>query len=147
MILAQGARGPGFSSQSSPYQILTNLRPSVLLPHAGMTLTWLLRRPRSLGIPEAVMRPGAYTRGGTRTRNLLLRREAPYPLGHTCSRCIWLHLGCETDNAWQVTLFGAVAFRAGDCLSHRAARNRMFRYAKLRPAAARHFVRVAKEMD
>ena len=26
------------------------------------------------------------TRGGTRTRNLLLRREAPYPLGHT-SRC------------------------------------------------------------
>ena len=25
----------------------------------------------------------AYTRGGTRTRNLLLRREAPYPLGHT----------------------------------------------------------------
>ena len=23
------------------------------------------------------------TRGGTRTRNLLLRREAPYPLGHT----------------------------------------------------------------
>jgi hypothetical protein len=26
------------------------------------------------------------TRGGTRTRNLLLRREAPYPLGHT-SNC------------------------------------------------------------
>ena len=25
------------------------------------------------------------TRGGTRTRNLLLRREAPYPLGHTSS--------------------------------------------------------------
>ena len=24
-----------------------------------------------------------HTRGGTRTRNLLLRREAPYPLGHT----------------------------------------------------------------
>jgi hypothetical protein len=24
-----------------------------------------------------------YNRGGTRTRNLLLRREAPYPLGHT----------------------------------------------------------------
>ena len=23
------------------------------------------------------------TRGGTRTRNLLLRREAPYPVGHT----------------------------------------------------------------
>ena len=23
------------------------------------------------------------TRGGTRTHNLLLRREAPYPLGHT----------------------------------------------------------------
>jgi hypothetical protein len=31
-------------------------------------------------------RPWAYnefTRDGTRTRNLLLRREAPYPLGHT----------------------------------------------------------------
>ena len=27
------------------------------------------------------------TRGGTRTRNLLLRREAPYPLGHTSN---WL---------------------------------------------------------
>ncbi len=27
------------------------------------------------------------TRGGTRTRNLLLRREAPYPLGHTSSGC------------------------------------------------------------
>ena len=27
------------------------------------------------------------TRGGTRTRNLLLRREAPYPLGHTSSWC------------------------------------------------------------
>ena len=25
----------------------------------------------------------AYTRDGTRTHNLLLRREAPYPLGHT----------------------------------------------------------------
>ena len=28
-----------------------------------------------------------HTRGGTRTRNLLLRREAPYPLGHTSSCC------------------------------------------------------------
>ena len=28
-----------------------------------------------------------YTRGGTRTRNLLLKREAPYPLGHT-SLCL-----------------------------------------------------------
>ena len=27
------------------------------------------------------------TRGGTRTRNLLLRREAPYPLGHTSTCC------------------------------------------------------------
>lgn len=29
-----------------------------------------------------------YTRGGTRTRNLLLRREAPYPLGHTSWCCL-----------------------------------------------------------
>ena len=28
------------------------------------------------------------TRGETRTRNLLLRREAPYPLGHTSMECI-----------------------------------------------------------
>ena len=28
------------------------------------------------------------TRGGTRTHNLLLRREAPYPLGHTSMECI-----------------------------------------------------------
>ena len=28
MILAQGARGPGFNSQNSPYQIWINLRPS-----------------------------------------------------------------------------------------------------------------------
>ena len=31
--------------------------------------------------------PRSHTRGGTRTRNLLLRREAPYPLGHT-SGCL-----------------------------------------------------------
>ena len=30
------------------------------------------------------------TRGGTRTRNLLLRREAPYPLGHTSRRNLLL---------------------------------------------------------
>ena len=32
-----------------------------------------------------------HTRGGTRIRNLLLRREAPYPLGHTsCDKsCLW----------------------------------------------------------
>ena len=29
MILAQGARGPGFNSQNSPYQIWIDLRPSV----------------------------------------------------------------------------------------------------------------------
>ena len=28
------------------------------------------------------------TRGGTRTHNLLLRREAPYPLGHTSMECM-----------------------------------------------------------
>ena len=54
--------------------------------------------------------PRSHTRGGTRTRNLLLRREAPYPLGHTSSCCslsnaclmcsfslcttrVWPHLG------------------------------------------------------
>ena len=43
-------------------------------------------RPRYVGLRlghtrSAVAR--AYTRGGTRTHNLLLRGEAPYPLGHT----------------------------------------------------------------
>ena len=33
----------------------------------------------------AAAREKPNTRGGTRTRNLLLRREAPYPLGHTSS--------------------------------------------------------------
>ena len=33
-----------------------------------------------------------FTRGGTRTRNLLLRREAPYPLGHT-STCLTMLAG------------------------------------------------------
>ena len=35
-----------------------------------------------------------YTRGGTRTRNLLLRREAPYPLGHT-SLCLGMMFDIE----------------------------------------------------
>ena len=35
-------------------------------------------------------RHAEYTRDGTRTRNLLLRREAPYPLGHT-SKCQFCH--------------------------------------------------------
>ena len=34
-------------------------------------------------------RAPTYTRGGTRTRNLLLRGEAPYPLGHTSNRYIF----------------------------------------------------------
>ena len=41
--------------------------------------------PRLLAGPRLLSEagPGAHTRGGTRARNLLLRREAPYPLGHT----------------------------------------------------------------
>lgn len=38
------------------------------------------------------------TRDGTRTHNLLLRREAPYPLGHT-SRCA--HGMSESDWRWR----------------------------------------------
>ena len=34
-------------------------------------------------IPVLFFQDFKATRGGTRTRNLLLRREAPYPLGHT----------------------------------------------------------------
>ena len=45
----------------------------------GASLPWRHVLPR-----EA---EDAHTRGGTRTRNLLLRREAPYPLGHTSSWC------------------------------------------------------------
>ena len=46
------------------------------------------------------------TRGGTRTRNLLLRREAPYPLGHTSgcepSWCVGLtaRVPAPVDMAW-----------------------------------------------
>jgi hypothetical protein len=32
----------------------------------------------------------SYTRGGTRARNLLLRREAPCPLGHTSYACAYM---------------------------------------------------------
>ena len=34
------------------------------------------------GLIRAPKKKNEHTRGGTRTRNLLLRREAPYPLGH-----------------------------------------------------------------
>ena len=47
----------------------------------------LAHGPSSLSMVALLTRAGCHTRGGTRTRNLLLRREAPYPLGHT-SRCI-----------------------------------------------------------
>ena len=42
-----------------------------------------------------------HTRGGTRTHNLLLRREAPYPLGHTsyAEMELWLLLPWQTPNA------------------------------------------------
>ena len=44
------------------------------------------RRPRRTGEQLAAeASTTCNTRGGTRTRNLLLRREAPYPLGHTSS--------------------------------------------------------------
>ena len=39
------------------------------------------------------------TRGGARTRNLLLRREAPYPLGHTSSECKLAPSGLLEDPA------------------------------------------------
>ncbi len=73
---------------------------SLLLPH-GYIAQWLERLTADQqvpgsnpGVPSSLMRgeerlltrsrsPATNTRGGTRTRNLLLRREAPYPLGHT----------------------------------------------------------------
>ena len=39
--------------------------------------------PRKNEIKDSHVKQLANTRGGTRTHNLLLRREAPYPLGHT----------------------------------------------------------------
>ena len=48
-------------------------------------------------------------RGGTRTRNLLLRREAPYPLGHTSS---YVSLGVASfcAVAWQPSTINAFYF-------------------------------------
>ena len=47
------------------------------------------RRPRRTGEQLAAEASTiCSTRGGTRTRNLLLRREAPYPLGHTSRRIL-----------------------------------------------------------
>ena len=49
------------------------------------------------------------TRGRTRTCNLLLRREAPYPLGHTSS-----YVSCGVASfsaaAWQPSTLGAFYF-------------------------------------
>ena len=39
--------------------------------------------PKKNEIKDSHVKQLANTRGGTRTHNLLLRREAPYPLGHT----------------------------------------------------------------
>ena len=47
----------------------------------------LVRLCACVCVAAACAKVGKHTRGGTRTRNLLLRREAPYPLGHT-STCI-----------------------------------------------------------
>ena len=46
------------------------------------------------------------TRGGTRTHNLLLRREAPYPLGHT-SLCMASH-GADAWPSGRVQALGYV---------------------------------------
>jgi hypothetical protein len=51
-------------------------------------LCWHLRSPSRRELcPSNQHADAQHTRGGTRTRNLLLRREAPYPLGHTSSCC------------------------------------------------------------
>ena len=47
------------------------------------------------------------TRDGTRTRNLLLRREAPYPLGHTSYKFNLAPLPPSTNTAQCVPLAGA----------------------------------------
>ena len=56
-----------------------------------------------------------HTRGGTRTRNLLLRREAPYPLGHTSvysiRGCCFGRVGRRSP--WQQ---GSVAVSQAVCL-------------------------------
>ena len=76
-------------------------RPCYLLPCYSTLLLHSATAPRyppsgvhalavlgSISLPRTPPshRPWAYnesTRDGTRTRNLFLRREAPYPLGHT----------------------------------------------------------------
>ncbi len=66
--------------------------PSLRIGHTRNPATDTFLTPL-FGVPEvswaqasgsgSEARPLGNTRGGTRTRNLLLRREAPYPLGHT----------------------------------------------------------------
>ena len=62
---ASHAEGPGFKSQCVHFS-------------TGLSKKRLPRLSRTTAHSKS-------TRGGTRTRNLLLRREAPYPLGHTSS--------------------------------------------------------------
>ena len=56
----------------------------------------------------------ASTRGGTRTRNLLLRREAPYPLGHTSS-CLFRILIRLLPTNWFCFSFGGIFMCACLC--------------------------------
>ena len=83
MILAQGARGPGLKSQNSP---LPPMPLGYHVPSDWHKLAGSAHEPCGGRVLSAYMERGwglAHTRGGTRTRNLLLRREAPYPLGLT----------------------------------------------------------------
>ena len=90
MIPASGAGGHEFDSRITPFlRVLSFLQPPgtpVLDMSLGAT-----RREIFGGVPPPTdkkcsalnEREKDLVRTGTRTQNLLLRRQAPYPLGHT----------------------------------------------------------------
>ena len=74
------------------------------LDYIGRCCSLGRREPAGKHVPKQIA--NKTTRGGTRTRNLLLRREAPYPLGHTSrhwapSSSLFELLSWGCDRSWE----------------------------------------------
>ena len=96
---ASHAEGPGFKSQCVHFPLIdlfefkqrsATARSRFCVRYSKLSFRPLppelsLSRSSFAEVAATKASTSKSTRGGTRTRNLLLRREAPYPLGHTSS--------------------------------------------------------------
>lgn len=89
------------------------------------------RRTRNCAKTTTLPRAHTHTRGGTRTHNLLLRGEAPYPLGHTGLLGIAARLGSGRATVWR----SQDVTELHHCCAARAAKKRLA--ALLAPQTAR----------